>query len=323
MIKSFLIIQTAFIGDVVLATALVEKLAKFFPNAKIDFLVRKGNESLLNNNPHLNEVLVWDKKQNKYSNLFNLASQVRKNKYDVVINLQRFASTGFLAGFSKASQIIGFKKNPLSFLFTKSFKHTIGDGKHEVERNLKLIEHLTNNEIEKPNLYPTKEDFEKVKTFKSEKYITLSPASVWFTKALPMEKWIELINLKVDFKIYLLGGPSDKNYLDEIKSKSIHPNLENLAGKLSFLQSTALMKDAEMNYVNDSAPLHFASAINAPTTAFFCSTTPKFGFGPLSSYNKIVETKESLSCKPCGLHGKKECPRGHFKCGKNIDVSDI
>lgn len=307
----------------VLATALVEKLVKFFPSSKIDFLVRKGNESLLDNNPHVNEVLIWDKKQNKYSNLFKLVSQVRKNKYDVVINLQRFASTGFLAGFSKATQIIGFKKNPLSFLFSQAFEHTIGDGKHEVERNLKLIEELTNSEIEKPKLYPSENDFEKERPFKVKKYITLSPASVWFTKALPMEKWIELIGRKIDYKIYLLGGPTDKNYLDEIKSKSTHPNLENLAGKLSFLQSAAIMKDAEMNYVNDSAPLHFSSAVNASTTAFFCSTTPKFGFGPLSVNNKIVETKENLSCKPCGLHGKKECPQGHFKCGKNIDVTDI
>lgn len=307
----------------VLATALVEKLAKFFPIGKIDFLVRKGNESLLNNNPHLNKVLVWDKKQNKYSNLFKLTNQIRKNKYDVVINLQRFASTGFLAGFSKANSIIGFKKNPLSFLFSQTFEHTIGDGKHEVERNLKLIEHLTNNEIEKPSLYTAEADFEKVKTFKSEKYITLSPASVWYTKALPVEKWIELINLKSNFKIYLLGGLSDKSFLDEIKSKSKQQNIENLAGKLSFLQSAALMQDADMNYVNDSAPLHFASSVNATVTAFFCSTTPKFGFGPLSSNNKIVETSEYLDCKPCGLHGKKECPQGHFKCGKNIDVSDI
>jgi heptosyltransferase-2 len=93
-----------------------------------------------------------------------------------------------------------------------------------------------------------------------------------------------------------------------------------LAGKLSFLQSTALMKDATMNYVNDSAPLHFASAINAPVTAFFCSTIPAFGFTPLSTNSIIIETEEKLTCRPCGLHGKKECPLQHFKCGYEIDV---
>jgi heptosyltransferase-2 len=78
-----------------------------------------------------------------------------------------------------------------------------------------------------------------------------------------------------------------------------------------------------MNFVNDSAPMHFASAVNAPTTAIFCSTIPKFGFGPLSDQSFVVETNEALSCRPCGLHGKKACPEGHFKCGKTINVKNL
>jgi heptosyltransferase-2 len=74
-----------------------------------------------------------------------------------------------------------------------------------------------------------------------------------------------------------------------------------------------------MNFVNDSAPMHFASAMNAPTTAFFCSTIPEFGFGPLSEFSRIVEASEELACRPCGLHGKKACPLGHFKCGESSD----
>jgi heptosyltransferase-2 len=74
------------------------------------------------------------------------------------------------------------------------------------------------------------------------------------------------------------------------------------------------MKGAIMNYVNDSAPLHFASAVNAPVTAVFCSTVPAFGFGPLSDVSFVVETDIPLSCRPCGLHGYKACPLGHFNC---------
>jgi heptosyltransferase-2 len=78
------------------------------------------------------------------------------------------------------------------------------------------------------------------------------------------------------------------------------------------------MKDAAMNYVNDSAPMHFASAVNAPVTAVYCSTIPSFGFGPLSDIKYIVEIKEPLDCRPCGLHGYKACPRGHFHCAWHI-----
>src|SRR5690606_33376812 len=115
--------------------------------------------------------------------------------------------------------------------------------------------------------------------------------------------------------IYLLGAPSDAQLCDEIIAKSECSNCVNLAGKLSLLQSAALMSKAERNFVNDSGPLHIASAMNAPVMAFFCSTVPDFGFGPLSDDSVIKEVKE-LDCKPCGLHGFMECPKGHFKCGE-------
>ena len=92
----------------------------------------------------------------------------------------------------------------------------------------------------------------------------------------------------------------------------------NLAGKLGFLESAALQEGAVMSYVNDSAPMHFASAMNAPVTAVYCSTLPSFGFGPLSDKSHIVEVKEKLACRPCGLHGRKACPLNHFDCAMKI-----
>ena len=122
--------------------------------------------------------------------------------------------------------------------------------------------------------------------------------------------------------LYLLGGPNDKQLCDEIILKSKVNSVLNLAGKLSFMQSAALMKDAKMNFVNDSGPLHFASAMNAPVVAFFCSTVPDFGFGPLSEQTQILQV-EKLDCRPCGLHGHKSCPKKHFKCGNDLDLSKI
>ena len=94
----------------------------------------------------------------------------------------------------------------------------------------------------------------------------------------------------------------------------------NLAGNFSLLETASLMKDAIMNYVNDSAPMHIASAMNAPVTAYYCSTIPEFGFGPLSDVKKIMEIETKLNCRPCGLHGYKECPMGHFRCGNEIPI---
>ncbi|HSN07524.1 MAG TPA: glycosyltransferase family 9 protein [Hanamia sp.] len=322
--QKILIIQTAFTGDVVLATALVEKIHQYYPGAAIDFLVRKGNEGLLKEHPFLKEVLVWNKKENKFRNLFSLLKKIRKKKYDKVINLQRFASTGLLTGFSQAKEIIGFDKNPLSFLFTKKIPHQFEKGIHEVERNNKLIESFTDSTFNKPKLYPTQKDEEEISQYTHGPYVCMMPASVWFTKQYPEEKWVELINhFPSGYDIYLLGGNDDAILCERIKEKTSNKKVKVLAGKLNFLSSAALMKGAKMNYTNDSAPLHFASATDAPVTAIFCSTVPGFGFYPLSEKSIIVQTDLQLSCKPCTLHGKKACPLGHFKCGVTIETQKL
>ncbi|HSQ44916.1 MAG TPA: glycosyltransferase family 9 protein, partial [Ginsengibacter sp.] len=192
--QKILVIQTAFTGDVVLATALLEKLHQFFPGAQIDFLVRKGNEGLLKNHPFLNEVLIWNKKENKKKNLLLLLKKIRKEHYDKVINLQRFASTGMLTAFSGATEKIGFDKNPFSFLFTKKIKHDLSNSKHEVERNNELIQHLTDDRFTKPRLYPSLNDYNEIEKYTSQPYVCMMPASVWFTKQYPIDKWIDLVN---------------------------------------------------------------------------------------------------------------------------------
>ncbi len=319
--NQILVIQTAFIGDAILASSLLEKLHHFFPQAQISLLLRKGNEALYSNHPFLKEVLVWDKSANKTKNLFALLKTIRHTKFNVIINCHRHGSSGFLTGFSGAGYTAGYKQNPFSFLFNTTVKHIIGDGRHEVERYNELIEDITNKEIFKPKLYPSVENEEKVKPYKTGNYVCMAPSSVWFTKQLPKEKWIELCN-KTDAgtNIYLVGAAGDTALCEEIKKNSKRNNIHILSGKINLLDSCALMRDAQMNYVNDSAPLHLASAMNAPVRAFFCSTIPAFGFTPLSDNKKIIEVTEQLDCRPCGLHGYKACPKGHFKCGNGIEV---
>jgi len=329
-VQKFLVIQTAFIGDVVLATGIIEKLHDFFPDAQIDFLVRKGNEALLAAHPYLHEVLVWDKKQHKLRNLWNMGRRIRRTKYDKVINVQRFAATGLLTAFSGAGETIGFDKNPLSRFFSKRIPHIVSAPatsrapRHEIERNQELIRDFTDALPARPRLYPSPQDIDRVGEYKGTAYITISPASVWFTKQYPKDKWISFINkVPADYTIYLLGAPSDTTLCEEIRAASSHPSVRNLSGQLSFLQSAALMADSAMNYVNDSAPMHFASSVNAPVTAVYCSTIPSFGFGPLSDRKFIVEIQEPLDCRPCGLHGYKACPKGHFNCAYKIEDGQL
>lgn len=326
MSSKFLVIQTAFIGDVILATSVAEKLHRFFPKAQIDFLVRKGNESLFDGHPFIRKVLIWDKKKNKNRNLKRLLRVVKTEHYDVVVNCHRFASSGILTMMSGANERIGFLKNPFAFSFSVRKKHVITKKSgasfiHEIDRYNSLIEHLTDQSRQLPALYPTKKDFESVNSWLNQPFITISPASIWFTKQTPPDVWIRFIQNQ-DRQVYLLGGPGDVALCTQIQAACPNNKVEILSGKLSFLQSAALMKSAVMNYTNDSAPLHLCSAVQAPVAAVFCSTIPEFGFGPLSDRSIVVQSHETLPCKPCGLHGHKTCPQGHFKCSR-IDINEL
>ena len=327
-IRSFLLIQTAFIGDVILATALIEKLRHFYPDARIDFLLRKGNEGLLQEHPYLNRVWVWDKKIDKYRSLWEVGKGIWQQKYDQVINLQRFASTGLLTAFSGARATIGFDKNPLSFLFSRRLPHRIEEGVHEVQRNLSLISHLTDGTWQRPRLYPSAKDYEQVRAYQNQPYVCIAPTSVWFTKQYPTEQWRKLLEkIPPAYTVYLLGSPQDAEACAEILRHLLPSHSEshvvNLAGKMSLLASAALMQGAVLNYVNDSAPMHLCSALNAPTCAVYCSTVPSFGFGPLADFARVVEIESPLYCRPCGLHGHRACPEKHFKCAFDIQTSQL
>ncbi|MFH1161640.1 MAG: glycosyltransferase family 9 protein [bacterium] len=336
--KQILVIQTASIGDVILATAVLEKLHKFHPEAQLDFMIKKGLEGLFEQHPFIHRLWVWDKSR-KYRDLLRLLKLIRKERYDSVINIQRFLLTGLVTVFSGAMETVGFSKNPLSLLFTKRIPHPVGPGIHETDRNQKLIASVTDEKPEKPRLYtpplaPPQEGrgISGIPYPVSRIYYTISPASLWFTKQFPAEKWVELITrISDDAMVYLLGSADDyalcerireegRKKREEGRGKNLpESEIRNLAGTLSLLESAALMRGARMNFTNDSAPMHLASAVNAPVTVVYCSTTPDFGFGPLSDDSAVVEIRESLECRPCGLHGWNSCPKSHFRCAYDID----
>ncbi len=322
--QKILVIQTAFIGDVVLATALLESLHAQYPLAAMDVLVRQGNESLFHGHPFIHEVIVWNKKKQKYIHWLKILIQIRKAQYDAVVNVQRFAATGLWTALSKAKFKIGFNKNPFSFLFTHSIKHLeIEAGMHEINRNHQLIQVWGPIVLVPPKLYPSAKDLESIQKYQDQPYVCIAPASVWYTKQYPLSAWVKFLQaLPFDGPIYILGGAGDR-IIGEKMMKSAHKQLINLAGEIGFLASAALQAKAVLNYVNDSAPMHFASAMNAPVVAIYCSTIPAFGYGPLSEQSFIVQTQENLACRPCGLHGKKKCPLTHFNCAHSIQIQEL
>lgn len=325
--KTILIIQTAFIGDTILASHFARAVKDLYPNSKIHFFLRKGNESVIQGLPTIEKTWVWDKAGGKTKNLMKLISELREIKFDMVFNLHRHFNSGLVSAMMKSPFKAGFKQNPLSMFYTRKINHQIPDprGWHEVQRNLELIPDYKisdNSKIYKPELPIQQKNVDKVSQYVNDNYFVVAPASVWFTKAWSEHKYRELTaELSKMGKVYFIGAPSDKELCDRIREG--FPNTENLCGALNLLDSAALMKNARRVFVNDSAPLHLASCVNAKTTAVFCSTIPGFGYTPLADDSVVVDVGDELSCRPCGLHGYQKCPLGHFKCSEDIAISKV
>ncbi len=335
--KTILIIQTAFIGDTILASHFARAVKDLYPEAKIHFFLRKGNESVIQGLPSIEKTWVWDKQGGKVRNLFRLISELRKIEFDMVFNLHRHFNSGLITALVRSRMKSGFKQNPLSFSYSHRVNHLIPHVPaenekviwHEVQRNLQLLWQVNpelriedDSKLYKPELPIREKHLEKVARYEVENYFVVAPASVWFTKAWSEHKYRELTRELAKLgRVYLIGGPADRDLCERIRRDI--PNAQNLCGELGLLDSAALMRKARRVFVNDSAPLHLASSVNARTTAVFCSTVPAFGYTPLADDSVVVDVGDGLACRPCGLHGYDACPLGHFKCSEDIPVERV
>jgi heptosyltransferase-2 len=332
--KKILIIQTAFIGDTILASQFARAVKEQFPESEIHFFLRKGNESVIQGLSSIYKVWVWDKAGGKTRNLFKLIWELRKIRFDLVFNLHRHFNSGLVAALMKSPFKAGFKQNPLSLFYTHKVNHLIPHNEnekiwHEVQRNLQLLQ-LCSPQFQissdaknyRPELPLLEKHFFKIAPHSEGEYFVLAPASVWFTKAWSESKFRELTHaLSTLGRVIFIGAPTDKELCDRIRKDL--PNTLNLCGDLSLLDSAALMKKAKRVFVNDSAPLHLASCVNAKTTAIFCSTVQDFGYTPLATDSIVVDVGQTLDCRPCGLHGHKSCPKGHFRCSEDIQIQTV
>ncbi len=328
--KRILIVQTAFIGDVILSTPLVRSIRKTFPDSFISFLLIPQTKEVLANNPHLNEVLVYDKRRNKGAGEFlRIVKRIAERKFDLAMIPHRSLRSALLAYLSRIPERIGFDKSAGSFLFTRRLVYH--DNMHEVDRNLSLLSdfnHLPENRG--PELFPSFEDFFYVRQLLSEcgikeddKIVGIAPGSVWPTKRWISERFGEVSQLlmeKAGAKVIFLGSEEDRNLCERIAG-SMEKKPKILAGETNILQSAAAVSFCKVILSNDSAPVHIASAMRRPVVAIFGSTIPEFGFAPYGRGHVIVQKK--MDCRPCGIHGKRRCSEKHFRCMKDITTEEV
>lgn len=332
MNKKILIIQTAFIGDVILTIPLVNVLKKNLNDSEIDFLCIPKTRELLENNPNISEIIIYDKhNENGIGGFKNISNVIKKNNYDIIISPHRSFRSSFLAFFSGSKLTIGFNTSSLSILYKKTVNFIINI--HEIQRNLKLLGPLgiVENSIIKPDFYFSGEKVKKIDKILSEnkiretdKFILAAPGSIWYTKRFPYKKFSNVFNLlkEYDLKICLIGSNDDIDLCNSIISISENKNVLNFSGKLSLLETVELISRSNLILTNDSAPLHMANAVGTKVIALFGATIPGFGFYPYGEKDRIIEIN-GLKCRPCRIHGGNKCPIRTFDCMNLISENDV
>lgn len=320
-ISKILIIQTAFLGDVILTTGMVRSVSQTFPQAIIDILTIPETKEIFKYNTYINLVLIFNKrnKAKKHLSFFNTIRYIRKNNYNAAISVQGSLSSSLIMYLAGIPVRVGFDRQRLLTHPVPLEKHL-----HASTRHLKLLTPFTEKKFPQQTELFWSASEEKLSNSiinqykKNGKYlIGIVPGSVWKNKRWPQDYYIELIKSLREYpcSFFLIGGLSDYTLCEQIE-KMTRTNSKNYAGKLSILESAALISKLDLMITNDSAPLHIANAVKTDVIAIFGPTVKDFGFYPFRKNDKLLEV--DLYCRPCGKHGGNRCPEGHFRCMLNI-----
>jgi heptosyltransferase II len=315
-----LVIQTAFLGDVILTTPLLSVLAS--RHGPVDVITTPAAAGLLAGHPAVSTVISYDKRgqDRGWRGLFRLGRELRGRGYTTVYLPHRSLRSASLALWSGAAERIGFADAPAALSYTRRVRRSrIG---HEVERLLGLAESIA-QEHPPVSLALSAADQTRASAWLSERgvgsrFAAIAPGSVWATKRWPY--YAELV-ARLDCRAVIVGGPEDAALADSIVAAA-PGRAVSAAGELTLRESAALISRAAVLVTNDSAPLHLATAVGTPVVALFGPTVPEFGFGPRNP-GDVVLGHGSLECRPCSRHGPNRCPLGHHRCMRELSVDDV
>lgn len=331
-----LVIQTSFLGDVILTTPLLTRLADSNGGGPVDVVATPQGASLLQGHPAVRQLIPYDKRgaDKGIAGFRRVVKRIRSTSVDDVAYLaQGSIRSATLALSARYPNRVGFDTADGRWLYTKQVKYQ--SELHHSQRLLSLADAhrkqraapSTDLGEAKPRLYPSSADKEAVETLLREAdfdgtspLVAMAPGSVWATKRWPY--YAELARLlPEEWRIVIVGSAQDRGLAGLILAAAPRRTID-ATGHLSLLASAELIGRAKVLITNDSAPLHMASAMNTPTVAVFGPTAPRLGFGPLAARNAIAEIVD-LDCRPCHAHGPMTCPLGHFHCMQHLDADRV
>jgi heptosyltransferase-2 len=316
-----LVIQTSFLGDTVLTTPLIAKLAE---RTQVDVVVTPLSAPLLANNPAIREVIVYDKRgaDRGLGGLVRLAARLRRNRYAAAYHAQGSMRSASLSLLARIGDRVGFATSAGRRFYTICCPYI--ENEHHAVRLLRLAGDDVDGTTPRPRLYPgaperaAVDELLREAGWHNEPLIALAPGSVWATKRWP---YYAALAEEVGARLVVIGSGADRELASAIVASAGGRAID-ATGRLSLLASAELIARSQLLVTNDSAPLHLASAMDTPTVAIFGPTVPEFGFGPLAARSAVLGN-DSLACRPCDRHGPQRCPLGHWRCMREITPRQV
>ena len=329
-----LIMRFSSFGDVLLTSPVITAIKKKYPKAAVDFIVYDTFSQAISQNPNIRKLVIFERKKSRNKEYIkNMIEQLKKEKYDFVIDLHSKILSRIIGKKlkNKKTKYCRYKKR--KWWKTLLVKAKIIDYKADctivesyfsalkkmgIEFSLEnrrnglgdALEFYVENSVEK-NL------IEKY-NLRNENYFVLAPGASKFTKKWPFYNELARDLLKhfseKNIKIFVIGGKED----EKIVQDSENDRVINLCGKISFKESGVILKYAKIAVVNDSGPFHVARAVGTPTFVFFGPTDPN-----LFSFEKNTFLIKNPNCKPHSLYGDDKFPKKYRDCMSGIAVSVV
>jgi len=329
--KRILITRTDRIGDVILSTPVFKAVRDFYPNAYIAVMVRPYAKEIVEGNPYVDELIIYDKYgvHRSYRSSFRFALRLKRKKFNLAIILHPTNRANIICFAARIPERVGYDRK-CGFLLTKKLEHKKQLGqKHELEYSLDVIKVLGIKPKEKSLYMPKNEGSEKYidEIFKennlsTDKIILLHPGASCPSKMWPAERFAQVADKLIEkykVKIIVVSSKSDSEIVNSLIKNMQNPAI-NLSGKTAISQLASLLRRCKLFISNDSGPVHISSALGTPVISIFGRNQAGLSpvrWGPTGKSDKILH--KEVGCVECLAHN---CQK-EFLCLKAIEVEDV
>jgi heptosyltransferase-2 len=327
-----LVIQTAFLGDVILTVPLLRLLRGLDGVTRVGAVVTPSGSELLRDQGIVDEIIEYDKRGRDRgpAGFLRVARAARRLGVDAALVPHRSFRSALLALAAGAGDRVGFDASGGRILLTRAIPYALGD--HEAVRVARLIEGL-GGALPASGLpigltVPDVGRDEAVGALAAAgvgaaEIVVLAPGSAWATKRWPAERFAgtaDALRERLGAAVVLSGSEADRGVAADVARRTAGPVID-LTGHLSVSGWIALIARARLLVSNDSAAAHVAAAVGTPVVAVFGPTVPAQGFAPYGARSRVVEA--AIACRPCGRHGAGRCRRGDLACMRGVPVEAV